>query len=519
MRKGIRSMANLVLYNSFHTENAEGWYYVYTPAKQYQNWKYDGPTFYAYATQEPGTVPIYQDSAAGSPQRFRLTADATPGQGWQRNPKPVFYAYPSVQGKAQPAGTVPIYTYYAVGPDGWRYSYTTEGLWGICWRYAGIDFYAPTPDSHTYPPYDYPPSIVKLPAQDVYQLGWGINVATGALGDFAVKGLQVTSHNDFREDRDVDIFSSSSDFENRAVLLAQHQACGLGNRFSASVEFLSSISINELCLSLFVNSNVQTSIELLDLSHSTPQVDPNALNLLKQNPAGFVQQYGTHFIGGFIYGGYFTGSLNLRTQEASQRDQLAVNLKHTEDLWFANESSSAQFKADLENTQVQYELEAHATISGQPVTVNLADPDSLMNEVETFANQLNAQQGQGVPLVAICYSWDVLPGVLQVLNGIDPKLRGVFQAPVNPFVALVLSQELARQAYLQNTVSVLLNSSTNLTEAQQSLLSQSNTDLINGMVKINSLQAEDLSLLNLQSVQQYQIAETIRQKINPILGA
>lgn len=512
-------MANLVLYNSFHTRDAEGWYYVYTPANQYQNWKLDGPTFYAYPTQEPGTVPVYQDSAPGTPQRYRLTADATPGQGWQRNPKPVFFAYPFTQGKQQPSGTVPIYTYYAVGPEGWRYSYTTEGLWGIGWRYAGIDFYAPTADGHTYPPYNLPPSILKIPAQDEYQLGWGINVATNSLGAYAVQGLQVTSYNDFREDRYLNVFTSSSDFEDTAVRLAQRQASGLGNQLSASLEFLSSTSISDLSLSLEVDSNVQTRIDLLDLSHGSPQVDPAALNLLKQDPSGFVQRYGTHFIGGFVYGGYFAGALNLRTHASSQQKQLVIDLKHSENLWLSRESTSAQFKTDLANTKVQYELDASATISGQPVNVNIADPDSMINEVGQFANQLNAQPGQGVPMAAICYSWDVLPGVVQILNGIDPKLRGVFQAPVNPYVALALSQELARQTYLQNTVEVLLSGTSTLTEVQQSLLTQSNTDLLNGMIKIKSLQAEDLSLLNMQSVQQYQVAETIRQKLSPIIGA
>jgi hypothetical protein len=88
-----------------------------------------------------------------------------------------------------------------------------------------------------------------------------------------------------------------------------------------------------------------------------------------------------------------------------------------------------------------------------------------------------------------------------------------------PNATLTLSQELARLAYLQNTVSVVLSGATNLTEAQQSLLTQSNTDLINGMVKIRSLQALDLSQLNMQSVQQYQVAETIKQKISPIISA
>jgi hypothetical protein len=93
IRKGTLTMANLVLYNSFHTEDAEGWHYMYTPDKQYQNWKFDGPTFYAYTTQVPGTVPIHRDHA-GTPPRYRFTADAQPGQGWQRDPQPAFYAYP-----------------------------------------------------------------------------------------------------------------------------------------------------------------------------------------------------------------------------------------------------------------------------------------------------------------------------------------------------------------------------------------------------------------------------------------
>jgi len=52
---------------------------------------------------------------------------------------------------------------------------------------------------------------------------------------------------------------------------------------------------------------------------------------------------------------------------------------------------------------------------------------------------------------------------------------------------LELTQELARLTYLQNTVTVLLSGTTNLTAAQQSLLTQSKTDIGNGIVKITSL--------------------------------
>lgn len=508
---------NLVLYNSFHVADAEGWHYVYTPASHFENWKFDGPTFYAYTSQVSGTVPIYQDSA-GNPQRYRLTADAHPGQGWTRNPKPVFFAYPYVQGKLQPEGTIPVYTYYAVGTEGWRYSYTTEGLWGVGWKYAGIDFYAPTPDGHTYPPYNIPPSIEKIPAQDEFQLGWGINVASGQLGEFAVRGLQTTSYNDFRENRDINCFSSSSDFADAEEALVRYQACGLGNSLSASAQFLASTNISEMCLSLEVDSTVQTRVELLDLSHGSPQLDPQALNLLKQDPSGFVSRYGTHFIGGFIYGGYFAGTINLSTQSASEKVQLAADLKKSVNLWLAHASTSAQFSADLSSTHVTYNLQAQATISGQSVNVNIGDPDAMSAEVNQFAQQLSAQPGQGERMVAICYTWDVLPGVVQVLNEIPPNKRGVFQSAVQPYVALSLTRELASLNYLQNSVTIALNETSSYTADQVAVLAQSKIDIGNGILKITDLDAASISQLTLQSAQQYLVSTSIGQKIGALLS-
>src|SRR6516162_8457262 len=204
-------MPDLTLYNSFHYEDAEGWHYYYTPDSQYQNWKFDGPTFYAYTTQVAGTVPIYRDHA-GSPPRYRFTAEAQPGQGWQRDPQPAFYAYPSIRNKALPPGTIPVYDFHAVGTEGWRYSYTTEPLWGLYWLYDGVAFYAPLPQGQPPVLYNSPPSIQKLPVQDEYQLGWGVNVVSGALGAFAVNGLKTLSWNDFSEMRDIQVFASSTDF-------------------------------------------------------------------------------------------------------------------------------------------------------------------------------------------------------------------------------------------------------------------------------------------------------------------
>jgi hypothetical protein len=46
-------------------------------------------------------------------------------------------------------------------------------------------------------------------------------VASGQLGEYAVKGLQTASYNDFRENRNLNFFSSSEDFEDAAEILAQ----------------------------------------------------------------------------------------------------------------------------------------------------------------------------------------------------------------------------------------------------------------------------------------------------------
>src|SRR2546427_243273 len=83
--------------------------------------------------------------------------------------------------------------------EGWRYSYTTEPLWGVGWQYDGVAFYAPLPSGQTVPLYSRPPSIEKVPVRDEFQLGWGVNVMSGTLREYAVKGLQTTSWNDFSE--------------------------------------------------------------------------------------------------------------------------------------------------------------------------------------------------------------------------------------------------------------------------------------------------------------------------------
>jgi hypothetical protein len=394
-------MANLVLYNSFHTEDAEGWHYMYTPDKQYQNWRFDGPTFYAYTTQVSGTVPIYRDHAS-TPPRYRFTADAQPGQGWQRDPQPAFYAYPSIKNKALPPNTIPVYDFHAEGKEGWRYSYTTEPLWGLYWQYDGVAFYAPLPSGQVPILYNKPPSIQKLPVQDEYQLGWGVNVVSGALGEIAVKGLQTASWNDFSEVRDIQVFASSSDFAFAIQRFELFQACVLGSSLSASGDFLLSTNVNETYLSLEVDSTARTRIELLDLGHSSPQLDPNAAALLKQDPAGFLNRYGTHFIGGFIYGGYFVGTLNIATNSISLKAQLASDCRETINLWLASVSATNQFKANLSATQVQYEVDAKATFIGQPVTANITDPDAMLAEVNNFASDLEAQPNQGIRLIAVC---------------------------------------------------------------------------------------------------------------------
>jgi len=505
--------ASLVLYNSFHLEDAEGWHYVYTPDKQYQNWKFDGPTFYAYTTQQSGTVPIYRDHA-NAPLRYRFTAEPNPGQGWQRDPAPAFYAYPYVRNKALPLNTVPVYTFYATGPEGWRYSYTTEPLWGVGWQYSGVDFYAPLPGAQSLPPYNRPPSIAKLPVQDEYQLGWGVNVADGSLGGYVAKGLQTNSWNDFSEVRDIQIFSSSSDFAVAIQKLTHYQACALGSSLSASADFLVSTESNQTSLSLEADSTVRTRIELLDLGKSTPQLDAEAIRVLKQDPASFINRYGTHFIGGFIYGGYFTGIINITTNSLSQQAKLSTDLKETTNLWLAGQSATKQFNANLQRTQVDYTLEARAIINGQPVTAEIEDPDALLKEVNQFAAQLLAQQGQGVRLIAVCYSWDTLPQVAQILDSLPQDKRNAFQVNVQPAVEQELAGELARLSYLQNTVEVLLNRSDQ--QGQKATLSEVQNTITVAISKIKSLDVHALATLNLQSVHQYEVADTLRQKISTL---
>jgi MAC/Perforin domain len=360
------------------------------------------------------------------------------------------------------------------------------------------------------------PSQLSMPILDEYQLGWGVNVVSGALGEFAVKGLQTASWNDFSEMRDIQVFSSSSDFAFAIQRFALFQACILGSSLSASGDFLLSTDVNETCLSLEADSTARTRIELLDLGHSSPQLDSAAVALLKQDPAGFLNRYGTHFIGGFIYGGYFTGTLNLTTSSLSLKAQLASDFKETINLWLANQSATKQFNASLSETQVQYSLDARATISGQPVTANIADPDALLAEVNNFASDLQNQPGQGIRLIAICYSWDVLPQVVQVLNSLPQDKQKLFQQTIQPAVQLELVGELARLNYLQKTVNTLLSNQSGPPTTQWAQLEEISGDITAGVSKIQSLDVNGLVNLDMQSVKQYEVAASIEQRISSL---
>ncbi len=46
--------------------------------------------------------------------------------------------------------------------------------------------------------------------------------------------------------------------------------------------------------------------------------------------------------------------------------------------------------------------------------------------------------------IAICYSWDVLPRVVQVLNGLPQDKQKLFQQTIQPAVQQGLVGELAR---------------------------------------------------------------------------
>jgi hypothetical protein len=255
---------------------------------------------------------------------------------------------------------------------------------------------------------------------------------------------------------------------------------------------------------------------LLDLDHSSPQLDPAALNLLKQDPAGFINRYGTHFIGGFIYGGYFTGTIHLRTSSISQKAQLSGDLREAINLWLANQAATSQFKANVAHTQVKYALEARATISGQPVDAPIDDPDALEAEVNHFADQLQSQPGQGIRLIAVCYSWDVLPQVVQVLNSLPQDKQKLFRQTISPQVMQELAGELASLSYLENTVNLLLSQQDDRATTQRQLLDQTSTDITAAITKIKSLDVNALVKLDMQSVQQYKVAAALRQKISSL---
>jgi hypothetical protein len=130
---------------AFHVSDKAGSRWCYSLNKDDQpRWQRLGTPFRAFSKPQAGTVPIYRHTAA-NPERYHLSTQRAPGNGWSEATEPAFHAYPG-GGDGREA----VYGFTAnatAATSGWHYCPARE-VKG--WTNQGVVFYAPVVDAPGY---------------------------------------------------------------------------------------------------------------------------------------------------------------------------------------------------------------------------------------------------------------------------------------------------------------------------------------------------------------------------------
>lgn len=208
--------------------------------------------------------------------------------------------------------------------------------------------------------------------------------------------------------------NSSSTAERLISGIVEVEGSGWGANVSASVEFVQSQQYSNTSLAFVVGETVTTKTETPPLdAQSAPRLSDAAAKVLKTDPEQFVATYGTHFIGGFTYGGLFMGAINIKAVSWEQKSDFEAKLSVAISAFGGEGKIGADFQQKLKSSGVSYSLNAKNRVTGAVVPVDISSPDDMSQALKNFASKLN-KEGGGDKLTTQCYSWSSLPEVAAI---------------------------------------------------------------------------------------------------------
>ncbi|HEX7831873.1 MAG TPA: hypothetical protein VF787_19610 [Thermoanaerobaculia bacterium] len=356
------------------------------------------------------------------------------------------------------------------------------------------------------------PSPFRFTVVDGAQLGWGIDLLTGQLKLQTVSNITTvaaTLNNATFIER---MISTQSDYTSLIDTVTSVQGSTLTSSFSAGVSYMKSTSVSATTFSLIIGTTVQTTSEAFaDASVLELSADAEAY-LIAHGPAEFMAQYGTHFIGGFIEGGDFLGSLTIRTQSATTQQQVSASMHAALSDGFAGGSFNSSFQTAYTQYASESTLEVMQQSSGGEITPG-SDADAMVAEAKLLAHNLTNGTGTSRRMIALGYTWDTIPKVNTILATNFPGQS--MQIQIDPQVQALLADELNALDYQEQTAISLLGGAFVIPH-QRDLLNGALSRISTARAAIGNLTIAQFASMDIPAAEQYLVSSSIAAVLTPI---
>jgi hypothetical protein len=356
-------------------------------------------------------------------------------------------------------------------------------------------------------------SALRFPYASGMELGVGVNAISGDVTTPAFKhnSLDVEHIDEFRNERKRLNISSASEYREKIDASAEFHGKGFGWSASGSVKFMKD-SVRGLTSVVFFDS-VQVKTGVTNIADPDKWIlNESAVKILRKDPHKFIQNYGTHFVGGFEMGGSYVGAVTIETESSKQASELSATLSGAYSNPLINVDAKAAFSRALQESNTKYKLDARSFTEGEgtPKSYSLGNIDSMREVADNFAEKMKSEKG-GKRLVAICYPWDYLPCIRKVLGDGNLLAREVKKEVID-----LLSEELLMLEYHGATIKHFLDNHLYLGETQEKTLIEYKKKTYDAQQKILDITIDQLHKMEVNDVDNYIKSTDIEKIIIPI---
>jgi hypothetical protein len=249
----------------------------------------------------------------------------------------------------------------------------------------------------------------------------------------------------------VDVMSNVQTVKSALEIAVSGSYSGFKNSMSTAGELALSSSVSQKSISLQLFGIYHTEYKSVDFINA--KLSSTAAELLKADPAKFLETYGHGFIGAYICGGYFSGHGVVTINDVNTSANIAGQISGT----FKTPASTGTATAAAAFNNIVSENHCTSKFSqaaiGGPGGLPPQTAEALFTNFNAYMASMPAPVGTGtataVPVGLVWYTWNRLSCVPNDTNWNNPH----YPFAVDPSVLTQLTEIWNQLVYLDNTLS------------------------------------------------------------------